>query len=89
MNAACLLVVSSLLGGTDGFVSVQVSVEKERYFRSSRSTVQDLDVNVTVTNLSDAGALRIATPSVGLLRGTQLTVLFYRPSFGKWKLVGH
>lgn len=86
MNPVCLLVVLSFLGRTDEFLSVQLSVEKERYFRSSRSTVQDLKVSVTVTNLSNAGALRITTPSVGLLRGTPLTVLFYRPVFGKWNL---
>ena len=84
MSAACLLAVVATVGQTEDFISVQISVGQERYFRSSRSTVEDLEVTVTVRNLSDAASLRFQAPSVGLLRGTPVTVLFYRPAFRRW-----
>ena len=86
MSGASLLAVLALLGGTEKLLAIEVSVERERYLRSSRSAVEDLDVSVTVKNLSNAAALRFPAPSVGLLRGTHLTVLFYRPAFRSWSL---
>ncbi len=86
MSTACLFVVLALVGQTEKLLFVEASVERKRYFRSSRSTVEDLKVSVTVTNPSNAATLRFPAPSVGLLRGTPFTVLFYRPAFRKWKL---